>query len=134
MRPTHVLVADDSRTLRTHVRRTLIEAGFEVEIAEDGIQALQRIRERCPAVAIVDINMPGTDGFGVLGSLKAMGHPFDALPIILLTRDQSQALETLGAQVGAFLHKPVSPRVLVETVANLTTNEHWKPAGNFSTI
>lgn len=132
MRPTHILVADDSRTLRTHVRRTLVEAGYEVEVAEDGDQALESIQARCPAVAIVDINMPGTDGFGVLSSLKTMGPPFDELPIILLTRDQSQALETLGAQVGAFLHKPVSPRVLVDTVTGFMQNSDWKPADSFT--
>ncbi len=61
-----------------------------------------------------------------------MGHPFDELPIILLTRDQSQALETLGAQVGAFLHKPVSPRVLVDTVTGFLQDASWKPASTFT--
>jgi len=113
MRPTHILVADDSRTLRTHVRRVLTEAGFEAAIAEDGAQALQQIRARCPAVAVLDINMPGIDGFSVLSSLKGMGPPFDELPVILLSRDQSQALETFGGpswSVSAQAGQPVSAR------------------------
>ncbi len=51
------------------------EAGYEVEVAEDGDQAIRSITARCPAVAIVDINMPGTDGFGVLTHAQVDGAP-----------------------------------------------------------
>ena len=112
----YILVADDSRTLRTYVRRTLAEVGHHVEVACDGFEAVRMIEAECPNVAILDINMPGKDGFGVLEELKGMGAPYCDLPVILLTRNKSQALETLGKQVGAFLHKPASRRVLIETV------------------
>lgn len=120
MRSKRIVVADDSLTLRTYVRRILIESGFtDIAVVRDGDEAIESVEQQCPDLAILDINMPGMDGFGVLQQLKDMGPPYDAIPVILLTRDESHALKTLGAHVGAFLHKPVSPEVLTDTVQTI---------------
>ena len=58
--------------------------------------------------------------------LKTIGAPWDAIPIILITRDESVAIKTLGARVGAFLHKPVSPQLLAETVHNVLNSNGTK--------
>ena len=65
---------------------------------------------------ILDINMPGLDGFEVCEQLKSSDVNMQNLPIIFLTSDDSHALELLGRQFGAYLQKPVSSEVLVSAV------------------
>ncbi len=118
-----VLVADDSRTIRTQVSRILLEAGYEVREAADGAEAVARLSAECPAVAILDIKMPGIDGYGVCQQLQEMGAPWDRLPIIFLTSESSHALEMLGQELGAYLRKPVSSELVLSTVASMAQEE-----------
>lgn len=111
-----ILVADDSRTVRMQVERTLTEAGYEVVTASSGVEAVDQIRRESPGLVVLDINMPDMDGYGVVQALKAMGPPWDRTPIVLLTTMQSHALEVLGGQLGAYLHKPVGPDQLLQAV------------------
>lgn len=120
-----ILVADDSRTIRTQVRQILTEAGFNVVEASSGREALDRIDEQCPSLAVVDVNMPDVDGYGVCQTLKERGTPFDELPIVLLTSLNSHALHLLGDQLGAFLQKPVQADTLLAAV---NTNVNPLPA------
>lgn len=112
----HIVIADDSQTVRTQLRQVLTAAGFTVSEAENGEQAVQRICRDKPFLTIVDINMPELDGYGVCQRLRDLGSPWDELPIIFLTSVQSHALEVLGDQMGAYLKKPVDPDQIVDTV------------------
>jgi len=111
-----ILVADDSRTIRTQVRQILTAAGFNVIEASSGQEALDQIDEQCPALAVVDVNMPEVDGYGVCQTLQEKGPPWDELPIVLLTSLDSHALELLGDQLGAYLRKPVRADTLLDAV------------------
>ena len=111
-----LLVADDSRTVRTRVQQVLSPAGYDVIQATDGVEALEQIRRNRPFLAILDVNMPSLDGFGVCHELQALGPPWDELPIIFLTSDRSHALEMLGCELGAYIQKPLDPESLLETV------------------
>jgi DNA-binding response OmpR family regulator len=117
MSSTRILVADDSATLRTQLRRALTEAGYDVAVASDGLEAVQLARREPPELAILDIEMPGLDGYGVCQELQRMGEPWSRLPIVFLTASQSHALEMLGDKLGAYLHKPVGTKQLLQTVA-----------------
>jgi DNA-binding response OmpR family regulator len=117
MSGTRILVADDSATLRTQLRRALGEAGYEVAVASDGLEAVLLARQQPPELAILDIEMPGLDGYGVCQELQRMGEPWNRLPIVFLTASQSHALEMLGDKLGAYLHKPVGAKQLLQTVA-----------------
>lgn len=119
MRVATILVADDSATVRTQVKRVLSDAGFEVVQAADGRAALELIRQQAPDLAIIDISMPAMDGYGVCQEMKRMGTPWSEVPIVLLTSCASHALELLGEQWGAYVAKPVSVTRLLEVVESL---------------
>lgn len=113
-----IVVADDSRTIRTQLRRFLTPGGFEVHEAANGVEAIDLIREHVPFLAIIDINMPELDGYGVCLKLKELGQPFSDIPLILLTSLSSHALELLGEEMGVYLRKPISPEALQNAVAS----------------
>ena len=110
-----ILVVDDSRTIRNAVKRTLVTAGYDVICASNGHEAIDLLNNEFDLM-ILDINMPGLDGFEVCEQLKSSDVNMQNLPIIFLTSDDSHALELLGRQFGAYLQKPVSSEVLVSAV------------------
>ena len=110
-----ILVVDDSRTIRNAVKRTLLTAGYDVICASNGHEAIDLLNDEFDLM-ILDINMPGLDGFEVCEQLKSSDVNMQNLPIIFLTSDDSHALELLGRQFGAYLQKPVSSEVLVSAV------------------
>ena len=111
-----VLVADDSRTIRTQLKQILDGAGFEVVMASNGREAVETICRENPFLAVLDVNMPHLDGYGVCQALKQLGDPWESLPIVFLTTLRSRALEMLGSELGAYLQKPVERDVLLETI------------------
>ena len=112
-----VLVADDSANIRAVVRKTLESIGLNVICVSDGLEAVECLREEPPNLAILDINMPGLDGYAVCSQLHSMGPSWSSVPIIFLTSDRSNALQILGQKLGAFLPKPVRPEQLIATVS-----------------
>lgn len=116
MSETKILVADDSKTVRTIVHTLLTEAGYDVVLAADGIQALELARAHRPSLAILDIVMPGLDGYAVCEELLEMGSPWCEMPIVFLTSVKSQALKVLGSEYGAYMNKPVDAGQLLDTI------------------
>ncbi|WP_164101967.1 response regulator transcription factor [Candidatus Laterigemmans baculatus] len=114
-----ILVADDSRTIQTIVRRTLEEAGYDVTLAADGRQAVVAARNERPQLVILDILMPEKDGYAACFEIREMGDPWKDLPIIFLTKEHTPALDRLGAEFGAYLPKPIRGDLLLSTVAAL---------------
>lgn len=111
-----ILAADDSRTIRALVCRTLTAAGFDVTLACDGLEAVQFARRDHPDLVILDIQMPYMDGYMACEQILALEDRCADLPIIFLTKDTAQHLGALGEQLGAYLPKPVTEETLVETV------------------
>jgi CheY-like chemotaxis protein len=112
----HILVADDSSTIRTQVSQILNNAGYRVTTANDGAQAVQLAKRDVPSVMVLDVNMPALDGFGVCLELRRMGPPWSEIPIVFLTSSNSHALEILGEEMGAYLRKPVREDDLLNAV------------------
>jgi len=110
-----LLVVDDSQSVRLAVTRILSNAGYEVITANDGFQAIERLKEE-PSLLVLDVNMPGLDGYGVCEKLRELGSKYERLPIVFLTCVESKALELLGREFGAYLHKPVHESELVSVV------------------
>jgi len=108
-----IMVVDDSQAVRLSVKRILTEAGYDVVIARDGEEAIALLSEE-PNLVVLDVNMPGLDGYGFCERLNSLGK--SDLPVVFLTSVESKALELLGDQYGAYLNKPVDSQELIETV------------------
>lgn len=119
MEQTRILIADDSRTLRTLLRRILVAAEYEVLAASDGAEAVEIFRQEHPSLVILDIQMPEMDGYSACENILALSKPEDDLPIIFLTKDRATHLAILGKQLGAYLQKPVCEQTLLDTVRKL---------------
>lgn len=112
-----VLVVDDEPMARTMLRLILVRAGFEVREAEDGKTALSEVDRRLPDLMILDIMMPGIDGFEVCKRLRAE-EPTNSLPIIMLSAKTDSESVKRGLNLGAnkYLTKPVGPDELTRHV------------------
>ncbi len=114
---TVVLVADDDADIRDLVAFKLEQAGLEVVAVEDGEAALEQARAQQPALAVLDISMPGLSGIDVCRMLRADPATAGMLIIMLTARVQEQDVEG-GFSAGAddYVTKPFSPRELVARI------------------
>jgi two-component system, cell cycle response regulator len=112
-----VFVADDSGLVRSMMRDHLMAAGFEVLEAQDGEEALARIRATVPDVVLLDRDMPRLDGFAVLDAMQA-DEATAAIPVVFVTgRATARELaEGLGRGAHDYVRKPVEEAELVARV------------------
>lgn len=112
-----ILVVDDEPMARTLLRLTLVRAGFEVVEAVDGFDALDKLKEGAPDVMILDVMMPGIDGFSVCETIREDASSSE-LPIIMLSAKTDLESVNKGLEVGAnrYLTKPISPEELTRQV------------------
>jgi two-component system response regulator MprA len=114
-----ILVVDDERAVRESLRRALELEGYEIELAEDGAQALERLEDDPePDAMVLDILMPGVDGLEVSRTLRRKGSK---LPILMLTaRTQVEdRVEGLDAGADDYLTKPFALEELLARVRAL---------------
>lgn len=112
-----ILVIDDSATTRKVVRVILTQEGFDVIEAKNGIEALARLNEVMPDLVLLDIIMPGMNGYEVLGALKKI-NSFKNIPIIMLTARDS-LMDRLKGKMSAsdeYLTKPFTSASLMEKI------------------
>ena len=116
--PPEILIADDDITLRTLVRSTLLNRGMQCRVAASGTEALEEVRAHRPHAAVLDVNMPGMDGFEVLSTIRAENIP---VRVILLTARQQEQDVLRGFSLGAddYIVKPFSPMELVARLKRL---------------
>jgi len=114
-----ILVVDDERAVRESLRRALELEGYEIELADDGAQALERLRsEPEPDAMVLDVLMPGVDGLEVSRTVRRNGSK---LPILMLTaRTQVEdRVEGLDAGADDYLTKPFALEELLARVRAL---------------
>ncbi|MFN0100189.1 MAG: response regulator transcription factor [Gemmatimonadaceae bacterium] len=116
--PTRVLIVEDNDDLAFGLRRTLEAEGYLVRVANNGDDALVAVREAAPQLIILDLMMPGPDGFSVLERLRRGGH---AMPVLILSARSDETDKLRGFRSGAddFVTKPFGVRELVARVAAL---------------
>ena len=128
--PVKILVVDDERAVRESLRRALELEGYEIELAEDGQQALERLHDGPePDAMVLDILMPGVDGLEVSRTVRREGS---RLPILMLTaRTQVEdRVEGLDAGADDYLTKPFALEELLARVRALlrrTTDGSGEP-------
>lgn len=118
--PRSVLVAEDEANIVESLRFLIGKAGLEVRVATDGPSALRMLREAPPDLLLLDIMLPGCDGFEVLRAVRANPAYADVRVMMLTAKgrevDRSRAL-ALG--VDDFVTKPFSTRDVVARVRSL---------------
>lgn len=109
-----ILVVDDAATVRLFLRSLLGSAEHEVIEAHDGVEGLERALAEIPDLAIVDINMPALDGYGMVRKLRS--NPATcAVPVIMCSTESKPVDELHAYQAGAnfYLRKPVDPTLVL---------------------
>lgn len=109
-----ILVVDDELKIARLVRDYLTEAGFAVTLASTGQAAVAAARSERPDLVVLDIGLPGMDGYDVTRSIRARS----TVPIIMLTARSEETDRIIGLELGAddYVVKPFSPRELVARV------------------
>src|SRR5262245_7524655 len=112
-----LLVADDDAELLALLGFALRHAGFDVDTAADGTRAIEKLEREPFGLTVLDINMPGLDGFGVCARLRATS----SIPVIMLSARSHEADILRALELGAddYVTKPFSPRTLVARIRAL---------------
>ncbi|HEY2430198.1 MAG TPA: response regulator [Acidimicrobiales bacterium] len=122
---TFVLVVEDEPDIRELIRLNLELDGFEVVTAPDGEQGLKAVRNRRPDAIILDVMMPGLDGWEVLTRLKAMDDSLAQVPVVMLTARTGDLDRIRGGIEGAvrYLTKPFVPAELRATISDVLAGD-----------
>jgi len=123
-----VLAVDDEKNILELIRYNLQKAGYQVETARDGNEALEKARTDPPDLLILDLMLPGLDGLEVCRRLKS-DQATSGLPIIILSARGEEADRVVGLELGAddYVTKPFSPRELVARVkARFREKQRWQ--------
>jgi two-component system alkaline phosphatase synthesis response regulator PhoP len=120
-----ILVVDDEPDFAGIVQQNLEKEGFEVEIAYDGDEGLEKVKANPPDAIVLDVMMPGKDGYQVCSELKADDRYAD-IPIILLTAVASHVTSTryshrdgMSTEADDYLAKPASADQITESIKGL---------------
>ena len=119
-----VLIVDDSRTIRGILRGILIKAGFEVDEAENGRAAFDRLEQAgLPDVALVDWNMPVMDGVSFVRAVRAEPR-FASLRLVMVTteNEHGKLSDALDAGADEYVMKPFTKEVILEKLEMLGIN------------
>lgn len=113
-----ILVVDDEELVLIALEELLAPCGYEVATASNGRNALDKIAHEAFDLLVLDIIMPGMDGFELCRRIRAI-EAYRAVPIIMLTAKSSPDDKQQGIDAGAslFLPKPIAPQRLLDLVA-----------------
>lgn len=125
---TCVLVVDDSATVRKVVERALVEAGYEVILAQDGAEAISRLEQRIPDLVLIDFVMPKMNGFQLAQAIRAK-EEWKHLPLVLMSSRADRIADQFVAQTGAVdaIAKPFSPDAVVAVTAHAVARANASP-------
>ena len=112
-----ILVVDDDKSIRELLSEYLAKAGFSIISAEDGIEMTLKLKDNQPDLIILDVMMPGDDGFTLCQRIRQTSN----VPIIMLTANSDEVDRVLGLEIGAddYIAKPFSPRELLARIKAL---------------
>jgi two-component system, chemotaxis family, chemotaxis protein CheY len=112
-----LLIVDDSASMRQLITFTIKEAGHEVLLAENGRDALEKLKSAKADMVITDLNMPEMDGITLITELRKMPD-YKFIPILMLTTESQVAKREEGRAVGAsgWIVKPFSSEKFLEVV------------------
>ncbi|KOR30918.1 hypothetical protein TI04_03495 [Achromatium sp. WMS2] len=112
-----MLVVEDSAISRKVISRTLLEGSYEIVETEDGFQALAALGNSIPDLVLLDLVLPGIDGYKVLTHMRKKAE-FAKIPVIILTSRDTLLDKLRGkmSEADEYLTKPFAPHELLEKV------------------
>ncbi len=117
----HILIVDDSKTIRNLISFILKKEGFKVTVAEDGLDGLERLYSSEGIDMIIsDINMPNMDGYTFIKTIREQST-YKNLPIVVLSTEGNDDDIKLALDLGAndYMVKPAQPEVMVKIIRSL---------------
>ena len=119
MKHKHILVVEDERPTLVLIEKMLADAGYRVTGVLDGIAAFKACRDDPPDLVLLDLIMPGVDGYGVCALLKRDRAFHASIAVMSGRTSEKDAKAAFGAGADAFLHKPLDREPLLAKVAEL---------------
>lgn len=118
---TSILIVDDSASMRQMVTFTLKGAGYDVEEAIDGVDALKKAKIKSFDIVVTDVNMPNMDGIVLIKALRALPS-YKFTPLLMLTTESTSDKKMQGKEAGAtgWMVKPFNPDQLLATIKKVT--------------
>ncbi len=118
--PSKILIADDEPNILISLEYLMKREGFEVFVARDGDEALEALRRERPKLVLLDVMMPGKNGFEVCQALRADEAISDTIVVMLTAKGRDTDIaKGLGVGANAYVTKPFSTRELVQKVREL---------------
>lgn len=114
----HILVVDDDAGILEAIEGVLDLEGYTVEVAHDGVEALQKVNANHPALILLDIMMPQMDGFAVAAALEREGLRA-TIPLIVLTADGNAAAKAARVGAAGYVTKPFGLDALIQEVVRV---------------
>ena len=116
----HILVVDDSPSVRRVVGNMLKQNGWDVQLARDGVEALEMISRETPAAILLDIEMPRMDGYELMATVRAQ-EQYRTLPLVVLTSRAATKHQQRAMQLGAsaYVVKPYQDEELLNILKSL---------------
>jgi len=124
----NILIVEDEPKLSKLLSNYLLQAGYETACLENGLEVLPSVREKMPALILLDLMLPGKNGIDICKEIRA----FSSVPIIMVTARIEEIDRLLGLELGAddYICKPFSPREVVARVkALLRRSSNQPPSG-----
>lgn len=117
MKGSRILVIEDNEALRLHLRQLLDRAGLEVLESRDGTEGLRTLYSERPNLVVLDVGLPGLDGWQVLERLRELTD----VPVLMLTGHASEMEKVRGLKAGAddYVTKPFGPQELLARIETL---------------
>ena len=111
-----ILLADDDESVRKMVARVLESAGYSTVLASSSEEAIAEFREACPDLMLLDLKVPGEEGWRMLDQVYQEGRQS---PLVVMTVWPDQSEHAARRGVEALLEKPLDLSMLIETIGNL---------------
>ncbi len=120
-----ILVVDDEPDFAAIVQKNLKKEGFDVEVAYDGVQALEKVKANPPDAIVLDVMMPEKDGYEVCRELKS-SDAYRNIPIVMLTAVADHVSSTryshsdgMSMEADDYLPKPASAQEITDSIRSL---------------
>ncbi len=120
-----ILVVDDEPDFAAIVQKNLKKEGFDVEVAYDGVQALEKVKANPPDAIVLDVMMPEKDGYEVCKELKS-SKEYSEIPIVMLTAVADHVSSTryshsdgMSMEADDYLPKPASAEEITDSIRSL---------------